>query len=837
MNSKTFDFLSHLPHKSASQSSISLPPPSPKTEENAKDSLLVGSTSLSHHIDQVLPSRAPQDDERDPEHVSSNQSSSLSEGKQVPERSRSVSPLSVPATEEKAPSPNANVTNTSLGLPNVPLHVTLPSNVHTSTDAAAPFSPNLADKAEHQRKSNPATAAYRDLITGAVVETDQEGNQAEPTMHPSISSPVQQSAPGGLPALSLPNIDMPGLAAAAKFLPQERELEASELDEQGHAQGVGSDSSMDYGAWPQTLSTQVTGFAVASSKRNEDFHALFPSVPKDDYLIESYACAVSRDLLIQGRLYVSEAHLGFHSNILGWVTSIVVPFSDVVSIEKRNTAYLIPNAIVVKTLQNRYTFSSLVSRDVTYSMLVNIWRLSAPSAAAQQMAELDDTDESVSDEHESEAEQENKPETTAETADTSVQDKDNSSPNPDEGTSSKRSSHTKKTKRERLRHRLHTARANARKKERESGELGADDDSSDSSDSDGSDNEDGQEHAVTSCDCDEKGAHLKEVVMDDVFDATPHQLFDLLFVSDFLERFFVDNQHLQEVDIGEWNSEDKTKEEAEAARKVTYVKPLNASIGPKQTRCMITDEQLHIDFDKFCTTLTTTRTPDVPNGNNFLVLTRMCFTWAEGSRTRLYVTCAVEWSGRSMIKGIIDKASIDGQKDYFRDLGQMMREHISEHPEVYGASKAQKSKQTKQSADQEAEKNTQPDTSNFLSSYCSVVCQKLQGVAEALDMRPSVLGLALLIVILLIMNIWVSWRGPTAMVRDPSNPHRLLARSAHATRPLKMQHVHVILDEEVQSVLDALAASRRMTESMEEDIRQLQSLIQKKIQEQQTLQK
>ena len=30
----------------------------------------------------------------------------------------------------------------------------------------------------------------------------------------------------------------------------------------------------------------ITGFAVASNKRNADFHELFPAVPEDDYLIE-----------------------------------------------------------------------------------------------------------------------------------------------------------------------------------------------------------------------------------------------------------------------------------------------------------------------------------------------------------------------------------------------------------------------------------------------------------------------------------------------------------------------------------------------------------------------
>lgn len=30
----------------------------------------------------------------------------------------------------------------------------------------------------------------------------------------------------------------------------------------------------------------ITGFAVASSKRNNDFHEVFPEIPDDDYLIE-----------------------------------------------------------------------------------------------------------------------------------------------------------------------------------------------------------------------------------------------------------------------------------------------------------------------------------------------------------------------------------------------------------------------------------------------------------------------------------------------------------------------------------------------------------------------
>lgn len=37
----------------------------------------------------------------------------------------------------------------------------------------------------------------------------------------------------------------------------------------------------------------VTGFAVASNKRNADFHELFPNIPEGDYLIEGAWCLFS----------------------------------------------------------------------------------------------------------------------------------------------------------------------------------------------------------------------------------------------------------------------------------------------------------------------------------------------------------------------------------------------------------------------------------------------------------------------------------------------------------------------------------------------------------------
>lgn len=86
-------------------------------------------------------------------------------------------------------------------------------------------------------------------------------------------------------------------------------------------------------------------------------------------------------------------------------------------------------------------------------------------------------------------------------------------------------------------------------------------------------------------------------------------------------------------------------------RTTSYIKPLTGSIGPKQTKCHIVDEQEHLDFEDFISVITTTRTPDVPSGGVFSVKTRTCFTWAGSNSTRVVVTSVVEWTGKSWVKG------------------------------------------------------------------------------------------------------------------------------------------------------------------------------------------
>lgn len=162
-----------------------------------------------------------------------------------------------------------------------------------------------------------------------------------------------------------------GTARGRHFQAQLHAPRASETDIS--LSGSEDDRLIDEDAMP------VTGFAVASSKRNADFHDLFPQIAADDYLIEDYGCALQREILVQGRIYISENHLCFHANIFGWVSNEIIPFSEITALEKRMTALIIPNAIQVTTLHKTYTFASFMGRDTAFEVMHNIWRLVRPA--------------------------------------------------------------------------------------------------------------------------------------------------------------------------------------------------------------------------------------------------------------------------------------------------------------------------------------------------------------------------------------------------------------------------------------------------------------------------
>ncbi|KAL3202875.1 hypothetical protein MRX96_001236 [Rhipicephalus microplus] len=108
--------------------------------------------------------------------------------------------------------------------------------------------------------------------------------------------------------------------------------------------------------------------------RSEDFKRLFKDLPETERLIVDYSCALQRDILVHGRLYVTQNFICFYANIFRWETNVVIRCKDVTSMTKEKTARVIPNAVQVCTDHEKHFFTSFGARDKTYLMLFRIWQ-------------------------------------------------------------------------------------------------------------------------------------------------------------------------------------------------------------------------------------------------------------------------------------------------------------------------------------------------------------------------------------------------------------------------------------------------------------------------------
>jgi len=116
----------------------------------------------------------------------------------------------------------------------------------------------------------------------------------------------------------------------------------------------------------------------------------------------------------------------------------------------------------------------------------------------------------------------------------------------------------------------------------------------------------------------------------------------------FMTKFLVDEHKVTEL---QFEDDKKGLTNDNTTRSYSYIKQLNAPIGPKQTKCHSTENLDFLDLDKAVLVTVTTQTPDVPSGNVFSVKTKYLLTWAPGNSTRFYMTCAIEWTGKSWLKG------------------------------------------------------------------------------------------------------------------------------------------------------------------------------------------
>ncbi|XP_072525191.1 uncharacterized protein [Salminus brasiliensis] len=116
---------------------------------------------------------------------------------------------------------------------------------------------------------------------------------------------------------------------------------------------------------------RVDGFSHNSFKSHKKtFHKHFPEISELEEFNCAFTCAIQKEVLYHGKMYVSEHHVCFHSSVLLKETKVVIHASTIQVVKKKNTARVVPNAIsIITTSGEKYLFVSLRNRDACFKLL------------------------------------------------------------------------------------------------------------------------------------------------------------------------------------------------------------------------------------------------------------------------------------------------------------------------------------------------------------------------------------------------------------------------------------------------------------------------------------
>uniref|UniRef100_A0A8D0CWB3 GRAM domain containing 1A n=1 Tax=Sander lucioperca TaxID=283035 RepID=A0A8D0CWB3_SANLU len=374
-------------------------------------------------------------------------------------------------------------------------------------------------------------------------------------------------------------------------------------------------------------------------QRNEDFRKLFKKLPDTERLIVDYSCALQKDILLQGRLYLSENWLCFYSNIFRWETTITILLKDVTSMTKEKTAKLIPNAIQISTDNEKHFFTSFGARDRSFMMIFRLWQnaLLEKSLSPKELwhivhqcygTELGLTSE----------------------------DDDYVSPTTEhmnEGVDSLSES---------ANHMLLPPTTSL-------GNLSSLDITNDEElPTDPSNSSDTQEESEVESFCADLSGrlHINAAVRMSV-----DKLHDLLFSADthFIQHLF-SQRHFTDLSVGEWQHDSSS---GSTSRVLSYTIALNNPLGPK-TAPVVETQTLHKSSARGECFVVDSEviTSGIPYQDYFYTVHRYCLTSINKHKSRLRVSSDICYRKQpwSLVKALIEKNTWSGIEEYYRHMGE-----------------------------------------------------------------------------------------------------------------------------------------------------------------------
>lgn len=364
-----------------------------------------------------------------------------------------------------------------------------------------------------------------------------------------------------------------------------------------------------------------TDYHYATVERDLEFHTLFSSISKDDKLIDDFSCALSRDFLYQGRLYISERSLCFNSNILGWVSKDILPMKDIRYLEKTSAAGLFPNAILIETDNEKVQFNNFISREQTFCLIKEVWSKNLI------FADLDKDTFLTKDQN-----------------DDLQNGKRTSNDNEFHEDSSIDSILNEKIGANSIRH------------------YRFKDDAKYVNDPPYIHNE-----TLFPNDNEPNEYILKTVDLP----CTPLQAYQIMF-SDKNYSFLYDYLH----SIDSSDIEEPTKYDEMNIRNYSFERYLNIPGGPKSTKCYAEDMIVNYDPYGYIMVISTTKTPNVTSGKAFSTKTKYMYRWSTKNNCQLQISYWLEWTGSSWFKKIIESGAKKNQIEATGRLSETLNNYI-----------------------------------------------------------------------------------------------------------------------------------------------------------------
>ncbi|KAJ3153693.1 hypothetical protein HDU86_005192 [Geranomyces michiganensis] len=131
-----------------------------------------------------------------------------------------------------------------------------------------------------------------------------------------------------------------------------------------------------------------------STRDIKKFIKAFPEVSAHDeeHLEAIYSCALDREGLWHGKMFLTSQHLCFSGTHFTKSAKIILSYPEITGVQKKNSGGMFPNALRMTVDPDRkYVFTAFLKRDSAYADIMNLWRnVVSPLTAAEQAAAFAD---------------------------------------------------------------------------------------------------------------------------------------------------------------------------------------------------------------------------------------------------------------------------------------------------------------------------------------------------------------------------------------------------------------------------------------------------------------